>query len=76
MGKSKFGAAKFTVYSACIAMMMARRSKHVVLNKHIQKAVLMEINTDENTTQHDATIQYLEDSTFKHTHTSYTIFLH
>lgn len=55
-------------------VMMATRLKHVAVTIHIQKAVLMEINTAENTTQHDVTIQYLEDSTFKYTHTLYTTF--
>jgi hypothetical protein len=54
---------------------MAKKPKHVTVNISIQKVVLMEINTTENTRQHDATIQYLEDSTFKHNHTLYTTFL-
>lgn len=55
-------------------LMKATRLKHVVVNTHNQKAVLMEINTAENPAQHDVTIQYLEDSTFTHNHILYTIF--
>jgi hypothetical protein len=49
IGKSKLVAVKFTVH--VYYLMMAKRLKYAVVNIHIQKVLLMKINTIENTTQ-------------------------